>query len=157
MAQTYLSRANYTVIGSVRDASSDKYNELRDLKAGPGSRLVLVSLEGTSRTDPKRAVETISKAGIEHIDIVIANAGVCPTPADPASVPAQDLVDAFEINALAPLLLYQAVQPLLEKSAKPIYVVVSTVAGSISLVESEGLAAAVAYGASKAATNFITT
>lgn len=40
-----------------------------------GSQLHLVHIESTSALDPAQAIEVIKALGIEHLDVVIANAG----------------------------------------------------------------------------------
>ena len=64
------------MIGSVRDESSPASTSLRDIKPGSGSRLILVKIANTSRTDAAEAVEKLKAAGISSLGIVIANSGI---------------------------------------------------------------------------------
>lgn len=126
------------------------------MPAGNGSKLLLVTIENLSSTDPKNAVKEIEAAGIRYIDIVIANAGVSP-PVDPLeTVELEDMSITFKINALGPLALFQASKDLLEKSSNPKWVSVSSAAGSIGAMEAFGAYIAPAYSVSKAALNWIT-
>lgn len=117
---------------------------------------MLVSLENTSLTDPQTAVEEVVKAGVSHCDIVIANAGISPTPTGPDTVDIKDVIDCLNVNAVSPVLLYQAVKPLLQKSAAPKWLTVSSAAGSIDRLEAHGASIVTAYGMSKAAVDFLT-
>ena len=156
IAEKFLLRPNHTVIGSVRDATSSKNEDLKKLPTADGSRLLLVSIESTSHTDPRKAVQEIEAAGVAHVDIAIANAGVCPPAAGPDTADVQDVIDAFNVNTVSPFLLYQALKPLLDKSSKPVWITVSTIAASIGGLEANGAAIVSAYGISKAAVNFLT-
>lgn len=144
------------MIGSIRNSSSPG---VADLKASPkaeGSKLQLVHIESASAEDPKKALAEIEAAGIEHIDIVIANAGGSPPVVPLDGVSREDMVSAFQVNVLGPLSLYQTFKPLLKKSPNPKWVSVSTVASSITLMESMGTYITPAYGASKASLNWVT-
>ena len=120
-----------------------------------GSRLLLVSIENESTTDPKKAVQEIEAAGINHLDIVISNSGMSPAPAPLIAVDSNNLIDAFKVNAVSTVLLYQAVHELLAKSSKPKWISISTRIASIGQAESWYFYAG-AYGISKAAQNWFT-
>ncbi|KAH6842407.1 hypothetical protein B0I37DRAFT_407470 [Chaetomium sp. MPI-CAGE-AT-0009] len=155
-AEAYLVRPNHTVIGSVRNKADPKYQDLKSFPVASGSKLVLISIEGSSKTDPPQAVDDIKAAGIDHVDLVIANAGISPPLVPMDAVPIKDVEECFSVNALAPLLLFQALKPLLDKAASPKWVSVSSAVGSITNVPVFGLYAVSAYGMSKAALNWFT-
>jgi NAD(P)-dependent dehydrogenase (short-subunit alcohol dehydrogenase family) len=149
-------RPNHTVIGSVRDAKAPKAQELKKLPTADGSRLALVSIENKSTTDAKKAAEDIKAAGLDHIDIVISNAAVSHDPAPLDVVDTELLVEVFRINAVASLLLFQAVHKLLANaSAPPKWISVSTRPGSIGQ-PAEFYWYIGPYGMSKAALNWFT-
>lgn len=155
MAAEYLLRPNHTVIGSIRDAESSKVQVLNKLPTAARSRLILVSIENTSTTDAKKAVGDIEAAGVDHIDVVISNAGVSPDPAPLDAIDTNILIDSFKVNTVSTVLLFQAVHKLLTKATSPKWVSVSSRAGSI------GQAADFywyisPYGMSKAAQNWFT-
>jgi NAD(P)-dependent dehydrogenase (short-subunit alcohol dehydrogenase family) len=130
---------------------------LHALPTAYGSKLILVDLESRSGTDPARVVAEIrATADITHLDMVIANAGVAPKPGPLETITPKDLYDAFGINVVAPVLLYQACRQLLEMAEKPIWVTMSSAAGSVSMLEGFGIPSLFAYGASKAAVNWFT-
>lgn len=156
LARTYLARPNHTVIGSIRDESTAGVAELKSFAAADNTKLLLVHIDSASVEDPKKALAKVQKAGIDHIDVVIANAGGYPTPAHIDSVGRDELMVCFETNAAAPMLLFQTLKPLLQKASSPKWIVISTSAGSIGYVGVIGSHILTAYGASKAALNWLT-
>ncbi|KAI5864078.1 NAD(P)-binding protein [Durotheca rogersii] len=156
LAQAYLSRPNCTVVGGIRDENSPGVAELKASPPGAGSELLLVKLESTSPTDAKSAVEKMTAAGVDHIDVLIANAGVSPPIKPLETVTREEVANVFDINALGTLSLYQACHSLLEKSKNAKFASISSAAGSIGAMESNGAYVAPAYAISKSAMNWIT-
>ncbi|KAL3477600.1 NAD(P)-binding protein [Aspergillus californicus] len=156
LVEAYLTRPNYTVIGSVRNGNSPAATELKSTPTAPGSKLLLVELENTSVTDPARVLAEIQAAGIEHLDIVIANAGASPPVVPLDTVETADLLTAFHTNAAAPLLLFQTFRELLKASKQPKWASISSGAGSVADIGPKGSWFLPAYGVSKAALNWIT-
>ena len=66
-----------------------------------------------------------------------------------------DLMEHFDVNTAGVVRIFQATLPLLQKSSKPLFVVNSSVAGTISGMEHMPFTVS-SYGASKAAVNFLT-
>ncbi|KAK7917840.1 Short-chain dehydrogenase/reductase SDR [Apiospora marii] len=156
LAQSYLTRSDCTVVGSLRDETAPGVAALKSAAAEHNSNLLLVKIESASDTDAKEAVEEMKVTGIDHIDILIANAGVSPplVPLETESLAA--IESAFRINALGPLALYQACHPLLMRSASPKFVAIGSKAGSIQDMGSDRSWIAPAYCISKSALNWIT-
>ncbi|KAF6809890.1 toxin biosynthesis [Colletotrichum musicola] len=126
--------SNVSLVSSTyRDQQRARQDELDSLRApvAEGSRLFLLSIESNTATDPQQALKDIEAAGISHLDVAIANAGILPTPKPLDVVDVEDEVTAFQINVIGPIRLYQAAKPLLEKSASPKWVSVSN-AGSFT-------------------------
>jgi NAD(P)-dependent dehydrogenase (short-subunit alcohol dehydrogenase family) len=144
------------VIGSVRNKTQPSTSGLQALPAASGSKLILTSIESTSRTDPAKAIEEVQAAGINHVDIVIANAGWAPPIETIDTAQIDDVNKSFGINALGPLVLFQAVKPLLEKSTSPKWVSVSSAVATISALELFSVWTCAAYGLTKAAQNWFT-
>lgn len=141
----------------MRDKTAASAQALTTLPTGLGSRLLLVSIESTSPTDPAQAVKEIEAAGIGHLDLVIANAGICPAPTPLTAVGPKDVSEAFNVNAVGPLILFQATRNLLEKSpGSPKWMTISTGAASITRLEVHGAHAVPAYAIGKAGTNWFT-
>ena len=144
------------MVGTIRDDSAPGVIELKASAKGPGSQLLLVNIESASPTDAKRAMKEVTASGIDHVDIVIANAGLSPPVAPLETVQLADVAKTFNINSLGPLALYQACHALLEKSGNAKFVAISSAAGSIGSMETNGAYVAPAYSISKAALNWIT-
>ncbi|PKX89938.1 putative NADP(+)-dependent dehydrogenase [Aspergillus novofumigatus IBT 16806] len=129
----YLAQPDTTVIGTVRDVSSENAKDLVTLPKGGGSRLIVVPLIADSASNAAEAVSEIqTQHHIEHIDIVIANAGICTTTAE----------------------LFRAVAPLLQKASTPKFAYISTLLASIHEIEQIPSLTA-AYGMSKVAGNYL--
>ncbi|KAK6194170.1 NAD-dependent histone deacetylase sir2 [Pestalotiopsis sp. IQ-011] len=117
LSQAYLARPNHIVVGSIRDDTAPGVAESKASPKGDGSRLLLVKIESASPQDAGKAVKEMEAEGIDHIDILIPNAGVSP-PVEPIeTVDLGVLSSAFNVNAMGPLALYQACFPLLKKSS----------------------------------------
>ncbi|KAK0620873.1 norsolorinic acid reductase-like protein, partial [Immersiella caudata] len=117
LTETYLLQPNHTVIASVRDTSSPSALSLQSLPTAPGSRALLVKIESTNPTDLSTAIKHLLDVGTNHIDVAIANTGGTSGRklALVETAPPEDVLDLFEITAMAPLYFYQAVLPLLLK------------------------------------------
>ena len=113
----------------------------------------ILQLESTSYTDVQSAVETIRKiAG--GLDVVIANAGIAQNWHKVLDVTPASVVEHFNVNALGPLILFQAVYPLLLARPTRKFITISSLAGAIG--DSMVPVPDVAYGTSKVALNFVT-
>nr|XP_018265606.1 uncharacterized protein I303_01976 [Kwoniella dejecticola CBS 10117]OBR87764.1 hypothetical protein I303_01976 [Kwoniella dejecticola CBS 10117] len=147
LTKLFLSRG-YKVIAAVRDISS-----MVKLDG-----VIFVKIDAESLTDPKQAVETLqAEYGIKHLDIVIANSGICSDQDPISSIDPESFTHHFNINTRGPLTLFQAVRDLLIPSkggAEGKFVVISSALGSISW---EGhYKGQTTYGTSKAAVNYLT-
>ncbi|KAI1433778.1 NAD(P)-binding protein [Xylaria sp. CBS 124048] len=156
LTQIYLSRPNHIVIGSVRDEKSPELASLRSFPAAPNTKLIIVHIESASLSDPQKALSEIKAAGVDHIDVIIANAGGYPPVLPLETVSRQDLMSCFEVNAAAPVLLFQTFKDLLRRAKSPKWAVISTSAGSIGSMGIIGSHFLPAYGASRAALNWLT-
>ncbi|KAK0615635.1 hypothetical protein B0T17DRAFT_592387 [Bombardia bombarda] len=159
LANRYLSRPNTTVIVSVRNPASDEAQVLAQSPKHASSKLIIVKVESISDTDATEAVTTVTRDhGVDHVDIVIANAAVFTNEAAGKAIDlkAADLLHHVDANAGGPLRLFQATLSLLHKSKKPIFLIISSLGGSIGGMNEEFAAMPVAaYGASKSAANYL--
>ncbi|OLN89341.1 Norsolorinic acid ketoreductase 4 [Colletotrichum chlorophyti] len=158
--QAYLARPNHIVIGSVRDIAAARSNGLENLPAAPGSELVLVKIESASFTDPAKAVAELESRGISKLDIVIANAGIAGEVAPAAEGDAEDFAKTLAVNAVAPMVLFAATKPLLDRAANPKWVPISSAVASLGnhntmFTNMGGHPMGYGYGASKAALNHL--
>ncbi|KAI1747182.1 NAD(P)-binding protein [Xylaria castorea] len=156
LARAYVSRPNCTVVGSIRDDAAPGVAELKAFTKGSGSKLILVKLENSSTTDALDAVKVMEGEGIDHIDILIPNAGVSPPLIPLETVDLEVVANTFQVNALGPLSLYQACHGLLSKSSSPKFAPISSAAGTIGGMERGHTFVGPSYCISKAALNWIT-
>ncbi|KAK7968686.1 hypothetical protein PG988_007759 [Apiospora saccharicola] len=161
LVKALLARPQTSVVATVRDdeTAASLRKELAASTTGEGSQAEVVVLDLSTAPTPEQVLEAILPTSVYSIDVLINNAGrmvpMCPI-ADTAS---QDLRDALETNAIAPLALFQALRPRMmaqsstrERKFPPKVVMVSSSVGCITQQEAPGGA----YGASKAALNWIT-
>lgn len=154
LAEHYLALENTTVIAGVRDPSS--VTNLKLLKSGSNSKLIIVKIDSLSTTDALSAVEELkSKHSITHLDVVIANAGLGSYWGPALTTPVAEFNKHFQVNATGTLVLFQAVHGLLSAAKEPKFVPIGTPVGSMGEMEKYPLPST-AYGTSKAALNFLT-
>lgn len=132
LLERYLKLPNHTVIAANRSPDNVTSKELPKLPTAKGSRLIVVKLDSRIWQDAFTAVETLKDQGIQHLDVVIANAGVAYCYPSVAELKEVDFSAHLETNAYGVASLYQAVRPLLQKSTKePIFVPIGTTASSL--------------------------
>ncbi|KAJ5374607.1 Short-chain dehydrogenase/reductase SDR [Penicillium concentricum] len=155
LVEKLLARPNTTVIAAVRDPAGASSQSLESLSKDNSSRLYVVKIDSKSSTDPTAAVETLqTEHGLDHIDVVIANAGICNDLAPIHEVSIPEIREHVDVNVYGPIYLFQAVYPLLKKSAKPTFVGIGSPLGSIAGMEQRPYPCT-AYGASKAMLHWI--
>lgn len=132
LLERYLKLKNHTVIAANRNPNQSSSKDVLELPKAEGTRLIVVKLDAGIWQDAFDAVKWLESQGIDHIDIVIANAGVAYTWPTVAEVKYEDIIAHFEPNTYGVVSLYQAVRPLLQKSKRePIYSIMGTTAGSL--------------------------
>lgn len=92
---------------------------------------------------------------IDHIDVVIANAGTTGARESILETKQENLLECLQVNALAPLELLQASWPLLQRAQAPKFVLIGSIAGSVSGIDETGRWSNAVYGASKAAGHYL--
>jgi norsolorinic acid ketoreductase len=149
--QTLAKRPNTVIYAGVRNPNNAK--ELQKLNSLT-KNIYVVKLESVSESDAKAVAETIEKTS-GHVDVIIANAGISNYYGPATTTPIKEVRDHYEVNVLGPLILFQALYPLLKKSKSdaPKFVVISTAIASIGDMYPMPVTA---YGASKAAVNYVT-
>ena len=156
---TFLQRPSTTVIATVRDTSHPTAKELAALPKAENSRLILVTLDSSNIDLVHKAIETLKKDyQINHIDVVIANAGIAMGGATVRATTPENIKDHVLVNAIGPVALFQDTVDLLQASStkQPIFVAISTLVGSMGSMEMlAGFPASHSpYGGSKAALNW---
>lgn len=122
----YLAKPNHTVIAGNRDPGHPSSISLADLPTAEGSSLIVVKIDSVVSTDPAEAVKQLAGQGIDHIDILIANAGISFVYPKVSEVKTEDMQKHTEVNTYGVIWLYQATLPLLKKSKKPILVTIGS-------------------------------
>ncbi|KAJ9611686.1 hypothetical protein H2200_004870 [Cladophialophora chaetospira] len=153
LATAYLSLPGHVVIGALRDPKGMQAEQLRSFPVASGSRLLLVGIENKNLLGPKKAIEEVEAAGIDHVDIVIANSAVSVGSGPLEAVDPKVFTESFNINVVSGLVLFQAVHKLLTKSSAPKWVSISSRGGSTA-APLPWYPYAAAYCMSKAAQNW---
>ncbi|KAJ5167102.1 Short-chain dehydrogenase/reductase SDR [Penicillium canariense] len=117
--ELYLKKPNHTVIAANRDPSHPTSLALADLPKAEGTTLDVIKIDALSPTDPAAGVETLATRGINHIDILIANAGIALSWPKVAGVKVADIQKHVDVNVYGFIYLYQAFRPLLKEAQAP--------------------------------------
>ncbi|KAI9148343.1 Norsolorinic acid ketoreductase nor1 [Paramyrothecium foliicola] len=132
LLELYLAKPNHTVIAANRDPRAESSQSLLSLPKAEGTSLVLVKIDATVQDDPAEAVKELASQGIDHIDIVIANAGIALLWCKVSEVTADLLQKHLETNVFGFIWLYQATLPVLKKSKSPIWVTIGSSAAYLT-------------------------
>ena len=151
LVQALAPRPNVVIFAGARDPSTA--DQLQAL-ATTHSNIRVLQLTACSDSDAESAVAAITQAA-DRLDVLIANAGVSGYFGRVDETDLDKLRERLEVNTLGPLHLYKATYPLLLRSPAAKVITISSGAGSIAL-QSELRLTNAAYGASKAALNYIT-
>jgi len=156
LVTAYLAQPNNTVIAAVRDPSDAPSQALALLPKGTSSKLIIVSIESTSDTSAQAAIKELQTSHhLTFLDLVIANAGISALYPSVSAAKSSDMAQHYAVNVIGPVLLFQAVLPLLSKASEPKFVTMSSSAGTIIDMEKLPVPNAV-YAPSKTALNWIT-
>ncbi|KAK3297099.1 uncharacterized protein B0H64DRAFT_356950 [Chaetomium fimeti] len=129
----FLAQPNYTVIAAVRHPAHPTAEALGDLPRGLGSTLITVRYDASSEQSAADAVaELRAKHGVDHLDIVLANAGISTQWPLVKDVKRADIQAHVEVNVMGVVSLYQATRDLLQRStAGPRFVAMGSMAGAL--------------------------
>ncbi|KAL6408619.1 Short-chain dehydrogenase/reductase SDR [Ilyonectria robusta] len=132
LAAAYLAAPGNTVIASVRDPVHPNLQALRNLPCGPRSSLVIAQIDSGNERSIQDAIQNLQAP---RLDVVISNAGVNESFDRLVDTTTSILDKHIHVNAYGPLWLFQQTLPLLSKSSAPRFVVVSSGAGSTSILD----------------------
>ena len=155
LTEALAARPSHTIIASVRDANHPNAKSLTSLPVGEGSQIIVVKIDYKSPTDAATAVAHLQSQGIRKIDLVIANAAISNCYKPLILTPPATLQEHFAVNVAGTLALFQATSALLQLSAAPKFVSISSFIGSITDMEQYPFPTT-ALGVSKAALNHLT-
>ncbi|GAP87071.2 putative short-chain dehydrogenase reductase SDR [Rosellinia necatrix] len=155
LVKALLARPATTVVATVRSeqAAAVLKDETTNTAKGDGSALHAVLLDFSTAVAPEQVRQTVTAAGVDKVDVLINNAGGAQPMVPALETTAEDLRAAFETNTIAPLLVFQGLWPLLQRSAAPKLFMMSSSVGSISEMEP---VPGGAYGPSRCAQNWLT-
>ncbi|KAJ5898248.1 hypothetical protein N7504_008536 [Penicillium tannophilum] len=134
--ELYLKKPNHTVIAATRDPGHPTSQALADLHRADGTELHIVKIDATSAADPADAVNELSDKGISHIDILIANAGMCALWPRVSEVKVEDIQSHVDVNVYGFIYLYQAFRALLKEAKEPKWVTIGSSAGFLTIIVS---------------------
>lgn len=154
MTASLLLRPSTVVIATVRDPSHETAQSLLSLTTGDGSRIIILPLDVREGSDS--IPSALDGAGLDHLDVVISNAGSSTSFISVEETTPEDLRDDFETNTVGPFRLFQASWPFLARGETEWrkFVFITSSVGSIAGLEFENMPG-VAYGTSKAAANWV--
>jgi NAD(P)-dependent dehydrogenase (short-subunit alcohol dehydrogenase family) len=149
-----LAAAGHEVWAAARDPERGRA-AAEEVRAHP---LVLDVTDGES---VRAAAAALADATGGVLDVLINNAGISGGPVPAAELTAEKMQEVYDVNVFGPVRVLHAFLPLLERSAAPVVVNVSSSLGSIaSSADPESAYSALvvpAYFSSKAALNMLTT
>lgn len=125
----YLAKSNHIVIAANRNPAHPSSKALHDLPTGSGTKLVIVKIDASIESDASVAVKELQKQGIDHLDIVIASAGIATIYPLVKDLNTADLQAHIVPNVFGVVWLYQATRPLLLNAENPKWITMGSSAG----------------------------
>jgi norsolorinic acid ketoreductase len=116
----------------VRDTAHATAQELAMLSTGDSSRIIVVKYDASIEQSAFDAAKDAIDQGVDHLDYVVANAGIAKSYPLVKDVKRADIREHIEINVLSVVSLYQATRDLLQKSTiKPVFAIMGSGAGAL--------------------------
>lgn len=120
------------VVAAVRDPAHPTAKGLSQLSTGKGSSIIVVKYDAGIEQYAFEAVKEATDKDVDHIDYVVANAGIAKAYPLVKDVKRTDILEHIEVNVISVVSLYQATRPLLEKPiTKPVYAIMGSGAGAL--------------------------
>ncbi|KAK6462839.1 hypothetical protein DFJ63DRAFT_287121 [Scheffersomyces coipomensis] len=133
------------IIATVRDIS--KATALKELS----KNVIVFSLDLGNQQSIDAIPSELEKIKVDAIDVFVSNAAIADSYLTVLDCPKKTWLEHYEINVLAPILIFQKVYKALTKSTTKKVVFISSGAGSLTGYVPTPVSA---YGQSKAALNF---
>lgn len=128
MARQLLARGD-AVLATCRDPAAA--HALADLAAGAGDRLAIHALDVTDPAS-RASIHDLAAARWGALDLVIHNAGILAREERLGALDPTAFRHAYETNALAPLMLTEALLPLLRAGRAPTVAFITSQLGSLA-------------------------
>ena len=155
-----LAERGWTVWLGARDTAAGDAVAKEIREAQPDADLRVVRLDVTSDESVAAAYDVVATGGT-GLDVLVNNAGISGTRAQPADTLPADFVPVFGVNLLGPVRVTNTFLPLLRQSRWPRLVMVSSGMGSFGITMDrarlESTLWGIVYPSSKAALNMVTT
>ncbi|RDW79169.1 SDR family oxidoreductase [Aspergillus mulundensis] len=133
LLELYLSKPHHIVIAANRNPEHPTSKEILSLPTAEDTVVKVVKLDVTSETDAKDAAQTLkAQEGIEHIDILIANAGIAFAFPKLEEAKVEDIRAHFETNVIGFVRVYQAFLPFLKAASDPKFVTIGSSAAFLT-------------------------
>ncbi|XXG99374.1 hypothetical protein Hte_005711 [Hypoxylon texense] len=133
LLKRFLQLPNHTVIAANRNPDHPTSQALSKLPTAAGTKLIVVKVDATVWQDPFDAVKSLEAQGVDHLDIIVANAGVSYVWPTVAEVKLEDMENHYRPNVYGYVSLYQATRGLLKKSTRePVLANMGSNAGSVT-------------------------
>ncbi|RYP24619.1 hypothetical protein DL765_000445 [Monosporascus sp. GIB2] len=132
LVKSFFALPNCTVIAAVRNPEHTTSQALAELPKGNGSNLIVVKYDASLEQDAyDMAKELQEKHNINHLDIVVANAGIAEGYPLVKDVETAGILRHLQVNVFGIISLYQALRNLLQKSPNnPIFAPMGSGAGA---------------------------
>ena len=127
---------------------------LQELSAAKHEQLSVLALDVTDVASIDACVK-VMRSQVDGLDLLINNAGAYPRGETPATLKATTMLQAFHLNAVAPMIVAQRCLDLLRSGDQPKIANISSKMGSLWWKEREG-GGDYSYCSSKAALNMLT-
>ncbi|KAJ5107462.1 NAD(P)-binding protein [Penicillium angulare] len=133
--ELYLKKPNHIIIAGVRDPENPTSQALEKIPRTVGTELHVIKIDATSATDAAAAAKELATKNINHIDILIANAGICLNWPKVSEVKVEDIQAHIDVNAYGFLYLYQAFRDILKEAKDPKWVTIGTSAAFLTSIQ----------------------
>ena len=111
--------------------------ELHRLSAAHSEQLIVLTLDVTDEVSVDAAIEAM-RLQVDGLDLLINNAGAYPRGEAPTTLKATTMLQAFHLNAVAPIIVAQRCLCLLRVGSHPKIANISSKMGSLWWKEREG-------------------
>lgn len=94
----------------------------------------MVKYDASVEQSAFEAVKDASNQGIDHLDYVVANAGIAKGLSSVKDAKRDDILEHYHVNVLGVVSIYQATRNLLQKSTispQPVFAIMGSIMGSL--------------------------